>query len=116
VLRKELREIKLKKLKSLGDGDGYEHLSKALTRYLRLKLDLKQALLTNADIREALYKRGVGDEEVKRMLEVLKKCEAGVYAGSAAPVKLENLLAMAGEAARKIDLSVRQPGGKRYEN
>ncbi|HFQ82179.1 MAG TPA: hypothetical protein ENK33_12535 [Desulfobacterales bacterium] len=108
TLRKELREIK-----PLGDGKGYEHLSKALTRYLRLKLNLKQALLTNADIREALYKRGVGDEEVKRMLEVLKKCEAGVYAGSAAPVKLENLLAMAGEAARKIDLSVRQPGGKK---
>ncbi|MFW8601171.1 BatD family protein [Desulfobacterota bacterium M19] len=111
TLRKELREIK-----SPGDGRGYERLSKALTRYLRLKLDLKQALLTNADIREALYNQGVGDEEVKRMLEVLKKCEAGVYAGSAAPVKLENLLAMAGEAARKIDLSARRPGGGKHEN
>lgn len=106
-LRKELREIK-----HLGDRKGYERLSKALTRYLRLKLNLKQALLTNADIRDALYKQGVGEEEVQRMLEVLKKCEAGVYAGSAASVKLENLLAMAGEAARKIDLGVRQPGGK----
>ncbi len=110
MLRKELREIKPLDVK------GYERLSKALTRYLRLKLNLKQALLTNADIREALYRRGVGDEEVKRMLEVLKKCEAGVYAGSAAPVKLENLLAMAGEAARKIDSGSRQAGGKRNEN
>lgn len=83
----------------------YEEVSRALKGYLGDKLGIAPSALISDTISEKLSTRGVAQDVIDRVLEVLNDCEMARFTPSGTDEAMGNTLQRAEEAVRDIDNS-----------
>lgn len=89
MARARLRQAEDYLHKNLG-GAYYEELHKALTGYVSDKLLIPAADLSKETIGEKLRERGVRDESITKLTDLIDQCEFARYAPESGQTKMEN--------------------------
>ena len=90
-------------------GAYYEELHKALLGYVSDKLMIPAADLSKDTIREKLLERGVRDESVTALTDLIDKCEFARYAPDSGQAQMENEYNDAVQAISAIEGQLKNP-------
>jgi tetratricopeptide (TPR) repeat protein len=90
-------------------GAYYEELHKALLGYVSDKLMIPAADLSKDTIREKLLERGVRDESVTALTDLIDKCEFARYAPESGQAQMENEYNDAVQAISAIEGQLKNP-------
>lgn len=93
-------------LKSDNESLFYEELVRALWGYLSDKLSIPMAELTKDSARNQLSERGVADETIASLLDLMDTCEFARYAPAAANTSKPELLKSAESILNKLENSI----------
>lgn len=85
----------------------YEEILKAIWGYLSDKLNIPMAELTRVNAIDALKGRGVDDEKISELTNILDTCEYARFAPSASGAEAENIYEGASRFIRTVENSIR---------
>ena len=89
-------------------GAYYEELHKAVMGYVSDKLTMPQSDLSKENIGEALSERGVAQETIDSLMNIISTCEAARYAPDYTPEQMETQYRDALQTISAIESSVRR--------
>ena len=90
-----------------GENDKFhEEILKALWGYLSDKLSIPVSDLTRTNAVSALRERGITEEKLKELTDILDKCEYARYAPSAAATGVADIYEGASQFIRSIENNI----------
>jgi hypothetical protein len=90
-----------------GENDRFhEEVLKALWGYLSDKLSIPVSDLTRTNAVSALREKGIGEERISELTEILDKCEFARYAPSSAATEVAAIYEGASQFIRSIENNI----------
>ena len=115
MARTRLRQAEDYLRKNLG-GAYYEELHKALLGYVSDKLMIPAADLSKETVSEKLQERGVRDESIAKLTDLIDKCEYARYAPDSGQTQMENEYNVAVQAISDIEAQLKNPAKASRKN